>query len=324
MTAAQTVVLDTSVLAELMKPRPDMAVLRWTNAQAIGTLAVTAVSLAELTYAMLRMSELSRTIDLREALNEFVHDDLANRVLPFDDLAADYFAEFAWRREQAGKPIDVAEAQVAAICRANGVTLATKDPAPFVELGVTTVDPWTAPAPVRVEVPVVVSSPELDRHGKPIPPRRPGAARGGVGPSRPPRQRRPRRTAAKGAAAARGTGPVAPGDAERVLRSKREAADRMRRHVTAQAVPQKPAGQPKRPAPPREEPVPNGAAGTGRGARLLGPLVDAEGRSVERTPEGRMRARPADPAADAPKAKRPAPAPPDPKPKKGADRRPDR
>lgn len=320
MISAQTVVLDTSVLAELMKPRPDLAVLRWTNAQAIGTLAVTAVSLAELTYAMLRMSDLARSIDLREALNEFVHDDLANRVLPFDDLAADYFAEFAWRREQAGSPIDVADAQVAAICRAYGVTLATKDPAPFVELGVTTVDPWTAPAPVRVEVPVVVSSPELDRNGKPIPPRRPGAARGGVGPSRPPRQRRPRRTTAKGTAAPRGSAATAaepgaePAAAENLARSRRAATERMRRHVAAQAVPEKPpsangaapagGSSAKRPVAPREEPGPRGPGR--RGARLLGPLVDAEGRPVERTAEGRVRPRapepPSTPAKPAPAA----------------------
>lgn len=300
MISAQTVVLDTSVLAELMKPRPDMAVLRWTNAQPIGSLAVTAVSLAELTYAMLRMSDLARTIDLRQALNEFVHDDLASRVLPFDDLAADYFAAFAWRREQAGTPIDVSEAQVAAICRAYGVTLATQDPGPYADLGVTTVDPWTAPAPVRVEVPIVTSSPELDRNGKPIPPRRPGAARGGVGPSRPPRQRRPRRTTAKDAPSARSATPeitpaVSPEDAERVARSRRDATERMRRHVTAQAVPDKPAApdaapaSTKRPAPApgQDEPPPRGR----RGARLLGPLVDAEGRPVERTAEGRVRPR---------------------------------
>lgn len=303
MITAQTVVLDTSVLAELMKPRPDMAVLRWTNAQPIGTLAVTAVSLAELTYAMLRMSDLARTIDLRQALNEFVHDDLASRVLPFDDLAADYFAEFAWRREQAGTPVDAAEAQIAAICRAYGVTLATRDPAPYADLGVTTIDPWTAPAPVRVEVPVVTSSPELDRNGKPIPPRRPGAARGGVGPGRPPRQRRPRRATAKDAPSARGATPevtpaATPEDAERVARSRRDATERMRRHVTAQAVPDKPAApesapaHAKRPAPTHEDPPLRGR----RGARLLGPLVDAEGRPVERTAEGRVRPRGAEQA----------------------------
>lgn len=310
MTATQIVVLDTSVLAELMKPRPDLAVLRWTNAQPIGTLAVTAVSLAELTYAMLRMSELARTVDLRQALNEFVHDDLASRVLPFDDLAADYFAEYAWKREQAGTPIDVAEAQIAAICRANRVTLATRDPAPYADLGVTTVDPWTAPAPVRVEVPVVVSSPELDRHGKPIPPRRPGAARGGVGPSRPPRQRRPRRSTAKGTPATNGVvpgnagrAPEPPGDPERGARSKRDAAERLRRHVTAQAaVPEKPttdggATKAKRPAPAREDPSARGAGPGRRAARLLGPLVDAEGRAVERTAEGRVRRRSADPSS---------------------------
>ncbi|MBF6619411.1 MAG: type II toxin-antitoxin system VapC family toxin [Patulibacter sp.] len=334
MISARTVVLDTSVLAELMKPRPDMAVLRWTNAQPIGTLAVTAISLAELTYAMRRMSDLARAIDLRQALDEFVHDDLANRVLPFDDLAADYYADFVWKREQAGESVDVADAQIAATCRAHGVTLATKDAAPYADLGVKTIDPWTAPPPERVEAPVLVPPPELDRHGKPIPPRRPGVGRGGVGGSRPPRPRRRRRTtsttkkpgtgrAAKPGAKADPKEPVeAPiadpeAAAEERFAQSRRAAERLRRHVAqvqetaAGAAVAKRAAAARRAAakaaPPEEAP----RGGTGRrGARLLGPLVDAEGRPVERTIDGRIR-----PRKDAAASTRPdghAPAAPDP------------
>ncbi|MFA4929252.1 MAG: PIN domain-containing protein, partial [Patulibacter sp.] len=295
----------------LMKPRPDMAVLRWTNAQPIGTLAVTAISMAELTYAMRRMSDLARAIDLRQALDEFVHDDLANRVLPFDDLAADYYADFVWEREQADVPIDVADAQIAATCRAYGVTLATKDAAPYADLGVKTVDPWTAPPPKPVDVPVLVPEPELDRHGKPIPPRRPGAARGGVGGSRPPRPRRRRRTTSgtkkpttprgfktpeKTAPDTAGATPIADPDAaaeERFAQSRR-AAERLRRHV-AQVQEEAAGAAAKRSAAARRAavkaaPVEDVAPGR-RGARLLGPLVDAEGRPVERSADGRVRRR---------------------------------
>lgn len=353
MITARTVVLDTSVLAELMKPRPDMAVLRWTNAQPIGTLAVTAISLAELTYAMRRMSDLARAINLRQALDEFVHDDLANRVLPFDDLAADYYADFVWKREQAGEPIDVADAQIAATCRAYGVTLATKDAAPYADLGVKTTDPWTAPPPERVETPVLVPPPELDRHGKPIPPRRPGVARGGVGGSRLPRPRRRRRTTsttkkpganrtAKKPGKADPKASAAPPNAdpdvaaeERFAQSRR-AADRLRRHVAqvqetaAGAAAAKRAAAARRAAAkaaPPEEPT---RGGTGRrGARLLGPLVDAEGRPVERSADGRVRPRkdqaepakpdptwspptPPDPAASRPTPPDPGASPPTP------------
>jgi predicted nucleic acid-binding protein len=312
--SARTVVLDTSVLAELMKPQPEMAVLRWTNAQPIGTLAVTAISLAELTYAMRRMSDLARAIDLRHALDEFVHDDLANRVLPFDDLAADYYADFVWKREQAADPIDVANAQIAATCRAYGVTLATRDAAPYADLGITTIDPWTAPPPEPAEVPVLLPPAELDRHGKPIPPRRPGAARGGVGGSRPPRPRRRRRTtsatkkpgadrttkATRGTDPQAGPAPIADPDAaaEERLAQSRAAAERLRRHVAqvqetaADAAAAKRAAAARRAAAKSAPPPDTTRGGTGRrGARLLGPLVDAEGRPVERTADGRVRRR---------------------------------
>ncbi len=295
-----TVVLDTVVLAELMKPRPHMDVLRWTNAQPIGTLAVTAVSLGELGYAMTRMSDLARRIDLREALDEFVHDDLSNRVLPFDGLAADYYAELLWAREQAGSTTSVEDAQIAAICRAHRLPLATKDPAPYAGFGVTTIDAWRPPlteSSAPGDDPSAAGAP-ADR---PLGDRRIGGSRAHL------TGRHPDPAA-----------PAAPDDEQtdrdRTRGRRRAAVDRLRQHVLQRAQfhdaadTGDPAGAadagPKPVEPPAAEPG-SGPPGRPRrrGARLLGPLVDASGSPVEQSADGRAAPRKR-PAPKAPAAAR--------------------
>lgn len=54
-----------------------------------------------------------------------IEDDFANRVLVFDTEAAEHFADLVVSRERAGKSIITEDAQIAAICRSHGATLAT-------------------------------------------------------------------------------------------------------------------------------------------------------------------------------------------------------
>jgi len=47
------------------------------------------------------------------------------------------------KRASLGLPIEGFDAQIAAICRAHGATLATRNVKDFRETGVDVVDPWT-------------------------------------------------------------------------------------------------------------------------------------------------------------------------------------
>lgn len=47
-------------------------------------------------------------------------------------------------REQAGLPIHMADAQIAAICRAHGAMCATRNTRDFAQTGVNLFDPWEA------------------------------------------------------------------------------------------------------------------------------------------------------------------------------------
>jgi predicted nucleic acid-binding protein len=52
------------------------------------------------------------------------------------------YAEIVTGRERIGRPIGVADAQIAAICRDLGAILATRNTADFEEAGVELIDPW--------------------------------------------------------------------------------------------------------------------------------------------------------------------------------------
>ena len=65
-------------------------------------------------------------------------------VLPFDDMAAERYADVLAARENAGAPISTADAQIAAICLAHGAICATRTRKDFAHTGVELVDPWKA------------------------------------------------------------------------------------------------------------------------------------------------------------------------------------
>jgi predicted nucleic acid-binding protein len=69
---------------------------------------------------------------------------MAGRVLAFDGDAARHFADIAASRRQAGRPISQIDAQVAAIARSRGASLATPNVDEFADCGVALINPWKA------------------------------------------------------------------------------------------------------------------------------------------------------------------------------------
>ncbi len=65
-------------------------------------------------------------------------------VLPFDAAAASVYPEIVDRRDLQGTPISGTDAQIAAICRANDASLATRNERDFAEFGVELNKPWSS------------------------------------------------------------------------------------------------------------------------------------------------------------------------------------
>ena len=139
------IVLDTNVISEVFRPHPDAGVVAWLESLT-GDVAITAVTLAELLAGVRRLPDGRRKNALSEAIHAAIEPYRRDgAVLAFDDLAAAQYAEVVASREAAGLPISMADAQIAAICRARDARCATRNTKDFVDTGVELIDPWGAP-----------------------------------------------------------------------------------------------------------------------------------------------------------------------------------
>ena len=135
------IVLDTNVVSELMRAEPASAVLTWLQRNSGAGLHTTAVTVAEIRYGIARLPEGRRRESLHQAANE-IFAAFPRQVLPFDLAAAGAYADVVAGRENRGNPIDGFDAQIAAICRSQAATLATRNIKDFTDTGIEVIDPW--------------------------------------------------------------------------------------------------------------------------------------------------------------------------------------
>jgi len=136
------IVLDTNVVSEMMKERPDPKVLRWLDGQIVDQMYLTAINLAELLIGMELMPSGRRRQALETTLSQILGQYFPDRILPFDEPAARTYSLLLSHARGAGRPISVADGQIAAIAKLHGFTVATRDTGPFAAAGVAFVNPW--------------------------------------------------------------------------------------------------------------------------------------------------------------------------------------
>lgn len=136
------IVFDTNVVLELMRHTPDPDVVHWVDSLPVSDIFLTAVTAAELRYGVARMPEGRRSRELRTQIEGLLVEDFQDRILPFDAPAATHYADIVAARERSGRPITMADAQIAAICRNWAARLATRNIADFADTDIEVFNPW--------------------------------------------------------------------------------------------------------------------------------------------------------------------------------------
>jgi predicted nucleic acid-binding protein len=137
------IVLDTNVVSELMRTDPAGHVVRWIEGRPPTSLCTTAITQAEIFLGVQLLPKGKRREALEETANEIFDDDFQGRVFSFDGDAARAYARIVAARRRSGRPISEADAQIAAIARALGFDLATRNVSDFEGCGVELHDPWS-------------------------------------------------------------------------------------------------------------------------------------------------------------------------------------
>jgi predicted nucleic acid-binding protein len=136
------IVLDTNVLSEMLRPTPAPQVEAWLAAQDGKGVYFTAIGEAELRHGVAILPAGRRRIALAAAIDGMLDEDFRDRILPFDRDAARAYAVIAAARRAAGRPISQFDCQIAAIARAHGASVATRNTEDYEGCGVELIDPW--------------------------------------------------------------------------------------------------------------------------------------------------------------------------------------
>lgn len=137
--------LDTNILSELMRPRPDGRVLAWFERQPEAVFIVSVITRAEILLGIALLPAGRRRDDLANAAERMFQEDFGGRCLSFDERAADEYAALVAVRTRSGQPISTEDAQIAAIALTHALFLVTRNIKDFTGIaGLEVINPWDA------------------------------------------------------------------------------------------------------------------------------------------------------------------------------------
>ncbi len=135
------ILLDTNVVSEPLKPSPDPAVVQWLNTQAAEDLYLPAIVAAELYYGWSILPD-GRRKRVGGDLIDRVVSQFEGHVVPFDLTAAVEYGRLMATARSAGVGLPILDGQIAAIARARGAALATRNVKHFEQTGIPLLNPW--------------------------------------------------------------------------------------------------------------------------------------------------------------------------------------
>ncbi|NBF41121.1 MAG: PIN domain-containing protein [Spirochaetes bacterium] len=136
------ILIDTNVVSETMRPRPDQRVIAWLNETETVTLYVSTITIAEIESGIEILPFGERRLDLERRFRRFIDEGFAQRVLHFDTEAARSYARIMSHRRSVGRPLASLDGQIASIAQSKGCALATRNVADFSECGLKVVNPF--------------------------------------------------------------------------------------------------------------------------------------------------------------------------------------
>ncbi|MEI6876710.1 MAG: type II toxin-antitoxin system VapC family toxin [Spirochaetota bacterium] len=134
-------VLDTCIISEAVRPRPDPAVLAWLAAQDESDLLLCSLTLGELGKGIERLRRGSKRSGLENWLLD-LERRFGSRILPIDARVALHWGHLDALLASKGKALPVVDGLIASCAIDNGAVLATRNIKDFVETGVELFNPW--------------------------------------------------------------------------------------------------------------------------------------------------------------------------------------
>jgi predicted nucleic acid-binding protein len=135
--------LDTHVLSEGIKPRPDPGVAAWLTDKSPLDLLVSCLTLGEIRKGVELRGEDARRAQIEHWLGDTLPAQFRGRVLPVDTAVAMEWGRLAARAQGEGRPLPTMDGLLLATASAHGLTFVTRNRRDCADRGVAVLDPWT-------------------------------------------------------------------------------------------------------------------------------------------------------------------------------------
>jgi predicted nucleic acid-binding protein len=132
--------LDTNVISETLRPRPDPNVLEWL-VRHDSEIALSTVVIAELAFGIHKLRADRRSKRLRHGLDAW-RKRFAGRIHAFTEDAALIYGQIMGKRARIGRPLSAQDGMIAAIASEHACALATRNVRDFGDTGIEVVNPW--------------------------------------------------------------------------------------------------------------------------------------------------------------------------------------
>ena len=137
------IILDTNVISEPLRAKPDPGVIEWLNSHDPARLFITAITRAEMEYGVRCLPNGKRRQKLTDAITELFEVDFRGRILPFDEKAALMFGNHVTAARQAGRAVSDMDGMIASISISHDrCPIATRDASPFEAMQIAVINPW--------------------------------------------------------------------------------------------------------------------------------------------------------------------------------------
>jgi len=139
--------LDTNVLSELRRPRPEPKVAQFIAGQPLDLLYVSDVTFAEIRFGIELLEDAAKRSQLQDWLNHRLRPMFAQRTLPISEDVMLKWRLLVEAGRKTGHTFSQPDLIIAATALNHGLTVVTRDRGEFDRAGAPVLQPWTDPLP---------------------------------------------------------------------------------------------------------------------------------------------------------------------------------
>ena len=134
--------LDTCVVSELTRPKPQRPVVQWIRSEPETRLHLSVLTIGELRKGIERLPDSHKRKQIEAWLNNELRNRFSGRILSVDGEVAERWGLESAKAEQSGTPLPVIDGLLAATGLVHGMTVVTRNTKDMQQTGAKLLNPW--------------------------------------------------------------------------------------------------------------------------------------------------------------------------------------